>query len=55
VLRAPTAAALPATHPAREKITAAPDGATFVCVGERCSLPVTKPEQIAQTVAAMQN
>ena len=40
VLRAPSADALPASHPAREKIAAAPDGAAFVCVGERCSLPV---------------
>jgi uncharacterized protein YyaL (SSP411 family) len=40
VLRAPSADALPASHPAREKIAAAPEGAAFVCVGERCSLPV---------------
>jgi uncharacterized protein YyaL (SSP411 family) len=40
VLRAPNADALPAMHPAREKIAAAPEGAAFVCVGERCSLPV---------------
>ncbi|TMI98792.1 MAG: thioredoxin domain-containing protein [Alphaproteobacteria bacterium] len=40
VLRAPSADALPAAHPARDKISAAPDGAAFVCVGERCSLPV---------------
>ncbi len=45
VLRAPTAAALPAAHPARDKITAAPQGAAFVCVGERCSLPVTDAGQ----------
>ena len=44
VLRAPDAGALPAAHPAREKIAAAPDGAAFVCVGERCSLPVTTAE-----------
>jgi uncharacterized protein len=53
VLRAPTAAALPATHPAREKIAAAPDGAAFVCVGERCSLPVMEPAALADAVAAM--
>ena len=40
VLRAPSADALPAMHPAREKNAAAPEGAAFVCVGERCSLPV---------------
>ena len=53
VLRAPTAAALPVSHPAREKIKAAPAGAAFVCVGERCSLPVTSPDQIAAAVTAM--
>jgi hypothetical protein len=53
VLRAPTADALPASHPAREKIAAAPEGAAFVCVGERCSLPVMEPETLAGAVAAM--
>ena len=53
VLRAPTANALPVTHPARDKIAAALGGAAFVCVGERCSLPVTKPDEIATTVAGM--
>ena len=41
VLRAPSAAALPAAHPAQAKIAAASDAAAFVCVGETCSLPVT--------------
>jgi uncharacterized protein YyaL (SSP411 family) len=53
VLRAPTAEALPASHPAREKIAAAPEGAAFVCVSERCSLPVMEPEALAGAVAAM--
>jgi uncharacterized protein YyaL (SSP411 family) len=53
VLRAPSAASLPAAHPAQAKIAAGPASAAFVCVGERCSLPVTSPDQIAQTVAAM--
>jgi uncharacterized protein YyaL (SSP411 family) len=53
VLRAPTAAALPVAHPAQEKLKAAPASAAFVCVGERCSLPVTSPDQIAAAVAAM--
>jgi uncharacterized protein YyaL (SSP411 family) len=52
VMRAPTANALPVTHPARDKIAAAPNAA-FVCVGERCSLPVTNASEIAQAVAAM--
>ena len=53
VLRARDPEALPASHPARDKITAAPDGAAFVCVGERCSLPVGSADEIAATVAAM--
>jgi len=53
VLRAPTADALPTAHPAREKIAAAPQGAAFVCVGERCSLPVVEPETLAGAVVAM--
>ena len=53
VLRARNAGALPASHPARDKIAAASAGAAFVCVGERCSLPVTTPAALAQAVAAM--
>jgi uncharacterized protein YyaL (SSP411 family) len=52
VLHAPSAAALPATHPARDKIAAA-GVAAFVCVGERCSLPVTQAERLAETVRGM--
>jgi len=51
VLRA--SPALPASHPAQEKIKAAADAAAFVCVGETCSLPVTRPAAIAETVADM--
>jgi len=53
VLRAPSAAALPVAHAARDKIAAAPGGAAFVCMGERCSLPVTSAEKIAEAVFAM--
>jgi uncharacterized protein YyaL (SSP411 family) len=54
VLRAPSADALPASHPAQAKIAAAGgSGAAFVCVGETCSLPVTEPAKIADAVAAM--
>jgi uncharacterized protein YyaL (SSP411 family) len=54
VLRAPSAEALPAAHPAQPKIAAASDAAAaFVCVGETCSLPVTDAAAIAETVAAM--
>jgi uncharacterized protein YyaL (SSP411 family) len=54
VLRAPSADALPQEHPAQAKIAASPQSAAFVCVGERCSLPVTEPEKIAEAVSAMQ-
>ncbi len=53
LLRAPSADALPASHPAQAKIAAAGSGAAFVCAGERCSLPVTDPEKVAETAAAM--
>jgi hypothetical protein len=55
VLRAPTAEALPPTHPAQEKIKTAAAAAAFVCVGERCSLPITEPAQLAETVKAMRH
>jgi uncharacterized protein len=53
VVRAPSVDALPPAHPARDKVAAAPAGAAFVCIGERCSLPVTAPDQLAHTLAAM--
>lgn len=46
VVRAPSAGALPASHPAQEKIKAVSGSAAFVCIGETCSLPVTKPDDI---------
>jgi uncharacterized protein len=49
VLRAPSADALSPSHPAREKISAAgASAAAFICVGQTCSLPVTKPDEIAR-------
>jgi hypothetical protein len=53
MLRAPSAASLPAGHPAQAKIAAGAASAAFICVGETCSLPVTDPDQIAATVSAM--
>ncbi len=53
VLRAAAAADLPASHPAQQKLAAAPDGAAFICVGETCSLPVTTPDGIAVALGAM--
>ena len=53
VLRAPSADALAPAHPARDKLTAVPQSAAFVCVAERCSLPVTAAEKLTEAVAAM--
>ena len=53
VLRAADFDALRATHPARDKMKAAPpEGAAFVCVGETCSLPVTDPARLAAAAQA---
>jgi uncharacterized protein len=53
VLRA--SSALPASHPAQDKIKATTEAAAFVCVGETCSLPVTRPDAIAEAVASMRS
>ena len=53
MLRAPSATALPAGHPAQAKIAAGAGSAAFICIGETCSRPVTDPEQIAEAVNAM--
>ena len=50
LVRTPTADALSASHPARAKIVAAPDGAAFVCVGATCSLPITEPADLVRAV-----
>jgi uncharacterized protein YyaL (SSP411 family) len=50
VLRA--SPALPASHPAQEKIKATAQSAAFICVGETCSLPVSEPDAIAAAVTA---
>jgi uncharacterized protein len=55
VLRAASAADLPASHPAQEKLKAASASAAFVCVGERCSLPVSEPGQVADAAKAMRS
>ncbi len=56
LLRAPGADSLPPSHPAQAKIASAGTGraAAFVCVGERCSLPVHEPAALEAAVAAMQ-
>jgi len=53
VLRAPSPGALPGSHPAQDQIRAVSGAAAFICVGEKCSLPVANGEQISQTLAAM--
>jgi uncharacterized protein len=53
VLRAPALEALPPAHPAQGKIKAVSEPAAFVCIGERCSLPVTDAAALADAVAAM--
>ena len=53
VLRAPTVADLPPGHSARAAFAQVQDTAVLICVGERCSLPVTDPDAIAETVSRM--
>ena len=53
VLRARTAAMLPISHPAQEKLKVISGSAAFVCVGERCSLPVTAASEIAAAIVTM--
>ena len=37
----------------KQKISAAAQSAAFVCIGETCSLPVTEPDTLAETVNAV--
>jgi len=53
VLRARSSTDLPATHPAQEKLKAVSGSAAFICIAERCSLPVTQPSQLTEAVKAM--
>jgi uncharacterized protein len=53
VLRARASMDLPATHPAQKKLSAAAGSAAFICIAERCSLPVTDANQIHNVVTAM--
>jgi uncharacterized protein YyaL (SSP411 family) len=53
VLRANSAADLPASHPAQAKIASAGETAGFICVGATCSLPVARVREIAPAVARM--
>ncbi|EJW13069.1 Thymidylate kinase [Rhodovulum sp. PH10] len=53
LFRAPSPEALPENHPARAQAAAAPEGAAFVCAGERCSLPVTTPEGLREAILSL--
>jgi uncharacterized protein YyaL (SSP411 family) len=55
VLHASPAAALPAAHPAHNKLQAAGEAAAFVCVGETCSLPVTDPAGLIGAMDAVRH
>jgi uncharacterized protein len=44
--------ALPAHHPAHDKIKAAAHSAAFICIGETCSLPVSEPDALAAAIRA---
>jgi uncharacterized protein len=52
VARAARPADLPPTHPARAIALGDNQTAALICAGERCSLPVTDPAQLAAAVAA---
>jgi uncharacterized protein YyaL (SSP411 family) len=55
VFHARAADALPAAHPAREKIAAAREPQAFVCVGETCSLPVSDPAGLIAAIDAVRH
>ena len=55
VLHAASAAALPPTHPARDKADAASEPQAFICAGETCSLPVTDPAGLISAMDAMRH
>jgi uncharacterized protein len=44
--------ALPAHHPAHDKMKAAAHSAAFICIGETCSLPVREPDALAAAIRA---
>ncbi len=52
VFHAPSADALPPSHPAQQRVRASREPQAFVCVGETCSLPVTDPAGLASAIAA---
>ena len=55
VLHAISADALPAAHPARDKLAAASEPRAYVCIGETCSLPVTDPAALGAAIEVMRH
>jgi uncharacterized protein YyaL (SSP411 family) len=52
VLHAPTAEALPPSHPARAQVQASSEPQAFVCVAETCSLPMKDPGALMLSLQA---
>jgi uncharacterized protein YyaL (SSP411 family) len=52
VLHAPTAEALPPSHPARAQVQASSEPQVFVCVAETCSLPMKDPGALMRALQA---
>ncbi len=52
VLHAPSADALPPSHPAQQQVKASSEPQAFVCIGETCSLPVTDAEGLMRALEA---
>jgi uncharacterized protein YyaL (SSP411 family) len=55
VLHARAAEALPAGHPARDKVKLASKPQAFVCIGETCSLPVTDTAGLIGAIDAVRH
>jgi uncharacterized protein YyaL (SSP411 family) len=55
VLHAPSGCELPGSHPVQEKVKSVSEPAAFICVAERCSLPVTEPSRIAEVAREMRS
>jgi uncharacterized protein len=52
VLHAPSAEALPASHPAQRQVKASREPQAFICIGETCSLPVTDSAGLTRALEA---
>jgi uncharacterized protein len=52
VLHAPSAEALPPSHPAQQQVKASREPQAFICIGETCSLPVTDSAGLLRALEA---